>query len=340
MSSLPGSIFFNRFDLTDSLAGKNILITGGTGFFGKWLILLLDSIFNNGLNFKVTIVSRDPVVFLNKNPQFIGLKWLQWLCFDIKNLDKLYKLKYDLIIHAATDTSKFSHDNPFELFENITVGARNVFELAIRCGTQRILLAGSGAQYGNVPYGCNVSEDYNGAYLSNRISNVYANAKRYQETLGAVYSERYNIDVIMTRCFAFSGPYLPLDGHFAIGNFVRDALFSDKLILKSNGCSVRSYMHGSDLAIWLMVLLLKGQSGEAYNVGSDQSVSIKNLARRVASRLSSNKKVHILGQLDGVSNSYYVPDIRKSRCLGLDIWTSLDESIDSMAAWAVKEYKK
>lgn len=320
--------------LHDALAGRHLLLTGGTGFFGRWLLALLGELNRQGAGVEVTVTSREPSRFLASQPECRDYAWLNWLPGDIRELRNLPGRPADLILHAAAGTSSVAHAHPLELFDTIVDGARRVFDLAVHSGVGRVLVTGSGAQYGNLPSAAGVSEAYPGACTSNAISSVYGEAKRAQEILGAIYARNDAIDVIMTRCFAFSGPGLPLDGHFAIGNFVRDALCADEVVLNSSGEAMRSYLHGADLAAWLLVLLARGESGVAYNVGSDQGISIADLARRVVERVAPGKPVRILGQTDGSGRSFYVPDISKARRLGLDVWTSLDASIDSMAAWA------
>jgi nucleoside-diphosphate-sugar epimerase len=198
-------------------------------------------------------------------------------------------------------------------------------------------VTGSGAQYGALPAGTGVAESYSGACVSNSTGSAYGEAKRAQETLAAIYAQEHGLEAVMTRCFAFAGPGLPLDGHFAIGNFVRDALGGANAIeLKSAGEAVRSYLHGADLAAWLLFLLARGKAGQAYNVGSDQALTIAELAMRVGQRLAPHKPVRILGRPgESGARSWYVPNIGKARSLGLEVWTDLDASIDSMAAWAV-----
>lgn len=279
----------------------------------------------------MSVVSRDPSRFLDTQPEYRDCPWLNWLSGDIRELRSIPGRPVELILHAAADTSATAHAQPLELFDTITEGARRVFDLAVRCEVGRVLITGSGAQYGSLSSGVAVSEDYPGACPSNAVASAYGEAKRAQETLGALYAEHYGLSVVMTRCFAFSGPGLPLDGHFAIGNFVRDALRADEIVLKSSGEAVRSYLHGADLAAWLLVLLGRGESGTAYNVGSDQAISIADLARRVIARLAPEKSLRILGQPGShQERSFYVPDISRARQLGLEVWTSLDESIDSM----------
>ena len=127
-----------------------------------------------------------------------------------------------------------------------------------------------------------------------------------------------------------------MDGHFAIGNFVGDALYGDEIVINSSGQASRSYLHGADLAVWLLTLLTRGESGVAYNVGSDEAISIADLAKRVVARIAPHKPVKILGQSNDAGRSFYVPDISRAKGLGLDVWTSLNASIDSMADWARK----
>lgn len=320
--------------LVEGYRGRHLLLTGGTGFFGLWLLALLEELNRRGANVEVTVVSRDPARFLALAPQYRACSWLRWQACDIRQLHELPGRPIDLILHAAADTSAAAHARPLELFDTIVEGARRVFELARRDGA-RVLLTGSGAQYGRLPDGVGVREDFCGACTSNSASSTYAESKRAQETLGAIYAQEHGIDVILTRCFAFSGPGLALDAHFAIGNFVRDALRAEAIVLNSSGEAMRSYLHGSDMAIWLLTLLLRGERGGAYNVGSDEAISVANLAHRVMARLAPSKPLRILGQPDCNGRSFYVPDIARARALGLDVWTSLDASIDSMATWAI-----
>nr|WP_236612775.1 NAD(P)-dependent oxidoreductase [Pseudomonas sp. P818] len=320
-------------ELVEGYRGRHLLLTGGTGFFGLWLLALVEELNRRGSGVEVTVVSRDPARFLALAPHYRACAWLHWLASDIRHLHELPGHPVDLILHAAADTSATAHARPLELFDTIVEGARRVFELARRDGA-RVLLTGSGAQYGRLPDGCGVSESFSGACISNSASSAYAEAKRAQETLGAIYAHNHGIDVIMARCFAFSGPGLPLEAHFAIGNFVRDALYADKIVLNSAGQAVRSYLHGADLAVWLLALLLRGERGQVYNVGSDQAISIVDLAHLVAERVAPGKDVRVLGAVNDIGRSFYVPDIRRAQALGVEVWTPLVHSIDSMVRWA------
>ncbi|WP_313172125.1 NAD(P)-dependent oxidoreductase [Stenotrophomonas sp.] len=318
------------------LDGQHLLLTGGTGFFGKWLLALLRRLNASGTQVHVSVVSRDPGRFLAAHPEHLDQPWLHWIASDIRELDGQHDRHVDMVLHAATDTSSQAHEKPLEIFTSIVDGTRRVLEYAERNGARRLLLTGSGAQYGAIPEGQPVAETSPLACESHLARNIYGESKRMQEALAAVYMQQSAIDVVMTRCFAFSGPGIALDGHFAIGNFVRDALRGNGITLNSSGHAVRSYLHGADLAVWLLVLLGEGHAGQVYNVGSDLSLSIAELAELVRRRLAPGTPLHILGRNDG-PRSYYVPAIDAARALELAPWTRLQDSIDAMAAWARAE---
>lgn len=326
----------------EDLAGKHVLITGSTGFFGKWLLALLAQLNRNGAAISVTAMSRSPEAFLAQYPEYQDAGWINWLKGDVQSPIHLPSGRsVDLILHAATDTLAGAHADPLSIFDTILNGARNVLDLAVRSGARRVLFTGTGAQYGTLQYGQPVPEASPASCNSTLASSAYAEAKRAQETLAALYAQRHGVEVVLTRCFAFSGPGIALDAHFAIGNFVRDALWNEELVLQSSGQAVRSYLHGADLAVWLLTLLVRGEAGQAYNVGSDKALSIAELARTVMARVAPEKTVRVLGQNgDPKTQSYYVPDICKARDLGLDDWTSLVESIDSMACWVREQQRR
>lgn len=163
----------------------------------------------------------------------------------------------------------------------------------------------------------------------NEPSTAYSQAKRAAEHLCTLYREQYKLQAIVARCFSFVGQDLPLNAHFAIGNFIHDALYCDEIVVLGDGSSVRTYLDQRDLAHWLWTLLLNGRDGETYNVGSDYVISIAELAYLVRDLLAPSKCVKILGALSpsGFRN-YYVPDISKiQRLHGVGVTIPLPSSI-------------
>lgn len=312
-----------------SLSGQRIFITGGTGFFGLWLLTALRVLQLNGIDVRATVLSRDPQSFLSINSQFRGLPWLEFIAGDVKSFD-VPERRFDLLLHAATETSREAHADAARMIDNIYFGTRRALELARTCGVQRVLLVSSGAVYGRQPQHLTHQPD-DSQMACNPLSpdSAYGEGKRLMELLGAIFQQQTAIDCTVARCFSFSGPGLPLDGHYAIGNFVRDALYNDTIIVEGDGSSVRSYLYGADLAVWLLCLLVRGQGGQSYNVGSDEPLSISCLAYAVRDILAPEKSVRIIGKVgaDPLVRHTYVPGITRARELGCRPWTSLEKSL-------------
>lgn len=310
---------------------NRILLTGGTGFFGKALLRHWIKAAEVGQVMpQVTIVSRQPKTFQLEHPEFAGLKWLEFHQGDVLRPDTLPTARcFTHLLHAAADSTFGARLTSLERYSQIVDGTRNLLDFAVATGAKRFLLASSGAVYGRLQGQTGVREDCLQMPDPLQPGEAYGVAKRTAEHLCALYREAYGLETIITRCFAFVGPDLPLDVHFAIGNFIRDAVVADEIVVKGDGQPLRSYMHQQDLAQWLTVLLERGSGGEAYNVGSPEAWSVGNVAYRVRDLLAPNKLVHVLSQADPNSSmrSSYVPNVDKACALGLKLEWSLDEAI-------------
>lgn len=310
------------------LANQRLFITGGTGFFGLWLLSALSVTHQKGMLFEVTVLSRDPENFLTRHPQFRKLSWLSFIVGDVSNF-QIPQRDFDLILHAAAETSMEAHAEPLQMFDNIVFGARRVLEFAQLRGVRRILLVSSGAVYGKQLYP-NIHQPENSQSACNPLLPIsaYGEGKRVMELMGAIHHRKSGIEFVVARCFSFCGPGLPLDKHFAIGNFIYDALYGEQITIEGDGSSIRSYLYGADLAVWLLNLLLNGKSGQSYNVGSDVVLTIKELATIVRNTLSPNKSILIRNNLvTSSSRSNYVPSIERARVIGCEQWTSIEDSL-------------
>jgi dTDP-glucose 4,6-dehydratase len=164
---------------------------------------------------------------------------------------------------------------------------------------------------------------------------AYGEGKRAAELMATLQAQEAGLECVIARCFSFVGPQLPLDQHFAIGNFIRDAIRGVPIRIKGDGTPLRSYLYASDLAVWMWTLLLRGHSGEAYNVGSDVGVSIADLAYTVVETLKLDLEISISGEATpGVARARYVPSIEKAReQLGLRVTVDLRDAIRYTAEW-------
>ena len=310
-----------------------ILLTGGTGFFGK---ALLRHLLANGLaaDALIVVLSRNSQQFLSAYPQFASHPQISFVQGDIQQRNTLpWGHSFTHVLHAATESTIGPSLTPLQRYDQIVDGTRNILDLAVATGTRRFLLTSSGSIYGPQPADiAAIPEDWPGSPPLAQPSTAYGQAKRAAEHLCALFSEQHGIETVIARCFAFVGADLPLNVHFAIGNFIRDALTADAITVSGDGTALRTYLHQSDLAHWLFTLLEHGRPGQAYNVGSDEVISIAALAHLVRDLLAPDKPVFILGQPDpGAARNRYVPDISKAQQqLGFSVTIPLSEAIRQM----------
>ena len=318
---------------------SSLLLLGGSGFVGT-------AICSNptvGTFTKVTSVSRYPHHKYEDGDKFSFVDNVSW---DIREKAKIPS-NFDVIIHAATPASStLNSDDPKEMFEIIVQGMKNVIEFASRnSNPPTILFTSSGAVYGEVDNSIDfIPEDLREAVNPIHPSSGYAEGKRVAEYLLGVASSQGICKGLIARMFAFSGVDLPMDQHFAIGNFVRDAVSTRTVRVRSDGSSIRSYMDQRDMAHWLFRILEVGQTKTIYHVGSERSISILDLAHLIARRTESFLQQEIAVELQGLKSSIdgvsrYVPSTLATRqALGVNETVSLEESIDAMIQKAIREY--
>jgi nucleoside-diphosphate-sugar epimerase len=240
------------------------------------------------------------------------------------------------VIHAATDASADLNENdPRRMFDTVVNGTRRALDFAVEKKAERVLFLSSGAVYGQQPWEMErVDETWLGAPDCTNPKNAYAEGTRAAEMLCGIYGKQFGLKISMARIFALLGPYLSLDIHFAAGNFILDAMQGRPVVVQGNGRPCRSYLYASDLALWLLHMLVRAKPGRAYNVGSDESVSIRDLAERTAQQLGTGE-FKVLGAADaGWNPGRYVPntDLVGSE-LGLYRTVSLEEAIRRTALW-------
>jgi dTDP-glucose 4,6-dehydratase len=323
--------------LWEEARGKSFFITGGTGFFGMWLLESFTHVNDAlGLEMSATVLTRDPVRFAAKAPHLTSRTNLHFVAGDIRNF-QFPRGKFEYFIHAATEASaKLNNEAPQEMLETIVTGTRRVLEFAAQAGVRKLLLTSSGAVYGRQPSDLtHIPEEYAGAPDPLLPSSAYGEGKRVSEHLCAVHAIRHGYELKVARCFAFVGPHLPLDTHFAIGNFIRDAMAGQPIAVGGDGTPMRSYLYTADLAIWLWTLLFRAASARAYNVGSAADLSIADLAHKVSEVLGGGSIVTIKQKPSPEKlRERYVPSIhRAEEELGLSSWTPMRDAIHKTYCW-------
>lgn len=273
--------------LWPALKGARFFITGGTGFIGTWLLESFVWINDHlDLGMSAVVLTRNSAAFIEKVPHVATHPSITLLQGDIRTFN-FPKGKFSFVIHGATDASaKINAEDPICIFNTIVEGTRRTLDFAVQSGTKNFLFLSSGAVYGNQPaHISNLSESTPSCPDCTNASSAYAEGKRIAELLCTLYCRQHGLDAKIARCFAFVGPYLQIDSHFAIGNFIRDAMAKKAIHINGDGTPYRSYLYAADLTLWLWTILLRGQAARPYNVGASQAISIAELAKLVKSAL-------------------------------------------------------
>lgn len=298
-----------------------LLVIGGTGFFGK---SILDLYQRGGL----APWDIDHVVAMARNAERLReeprlLPGVSLVSSDIATCDSVPEADY--VIHAAASTDVRNYlAQPEQERRNIQAGTLNYCRLAKRHHRDsKIVFCSSGAVYGNQQVDF-IDEDAAGTDVMAMAEGKrdYALAKRDAEA--AV--RELGLNVAIARCFAFVGPYLPRDQHFAIGNFIGDALAGRPVTVKARHAVYRSYLYADDLVTWLMAIAAAANPQcPTFNVGSDQPVLMGELAREVARVCGATAEVPAI---DSAVVDRYVPSVARIReQLGVRIHYNLTEAI-------------
>jgi dTDP-glucose 4,6-dehydratase len=319
-----------------ALRGANLFITGGTGYIGKWLLeVLLHADAALGLQLQGTVLTRDPAAFAASHPYLARADGpFRFVAGDVRGFE-LRRAGFTHAIHAATDV--VVTNTPLDTFDVTVDGTRRVLEACRAGGVRDVLLLSSGAIYGRIPESMtHVPESYGGRPDLSALGAAYGVGKLATEWLGSAYSQVHGLACKSARVFAQVGPYLALDKQFAAGNFILDVLEGRPFVIKGDGTPMRSYMYGTDLAVWLLAILVRGRPSAAYNVGSDHGVSIEELAHAVGAAAGiATPEVSILTpRVEGRPRERYVPDISLARNeLGLRIHTPLAAALTRTITW-------
>jgi nucleoside-diphosphate-sugar epimerase len=315
--------------------GARFFITGGTGFFGTWLLESFARANDTmGLGMHATVLTREPAAFAQKAPHLAARGDLAFHQGDLRTF-AFPAGRFTHLIHAAADTAVWTkNESAAGLIERISAGMRHLLDFAAAAGVRNFLHVSSGAVYGPQPAALtHVPEDYPGLADPLPAGAAWAEGKRVAEQLCLAHAAKHGYSLKIARCFAFVGPHL--DENYAIGNFIRDALNGRPIQVTGDGTPHRSYLYAADLAIWLWTLLFAGAPGRAYNVGSPAGLSIAEAARAVAAASGEALPVKIsAAPAAGAPLNRYVPAVERAGTeLGLRAWIPLDEAIRKTLAW-------
>ena len=320
-----------------TIVDSPMIITGGSGFIGTWLTLswvYARKKFAGGG--KLLVTSRNS----ESNRHLIELidpgAPVTYLDSDIREIVIPTGFENSFLVHAATPASdELNRSNPGLMLSIIVDGQKQVLLESLRVNVKRFLFLSSGAVYGpqplDLPY---LTEEMLIALDNSSANSAYSEGKRISEDMGNRTSLESGLQFVTARLFAFLAPYLPMDTHFAAGNFLSQATNASPITIRSGGGSQRTYQYASDMVVWLWALLVRGQAGEAYNVGSDQEVSILGLAQTIQKQVLPMVELEVLGVDTPENASRYVPSVEKmNKEFGLTNHVELVNAIRRTESW-------
>jgi nucleoside-diphosphate-sugar epimerase len=328
----------------EQFRGKSIFFTGATGFFGKWMTqILMGADRELKLDFALTIICRNREKVLDEQP-WLNHSSVEIISADIRNFPIINK-HFDYFIHGATAASASLNDaHPEIMADTIIEGTKRVLLQASLSNKPRFLFLSSGAVYGAQQADVlKAPEDLTTGPNISQASSAYGEAKRMAELYCQFAQTQNKITLSVARCYAFLGPYLPIDQHFAAGNFIKNVLERQTITLSGDGLPFRSYMYPTDLVEWLLAILVNASEGAVFNVGSDQEIQLKDLAEMMNHERSGfelgiqGKGVEVLGvPCLGSKRNAYVPSTDKAKKeLGLKIRVDLAQAIQRTISWHI-----
>lgn len=316
-------------------SGAHWFITGATGLLGKWLLeVLLESNKRFNTMFKVTALSRVPEGFKNTMPHLASNRSLHWIQGDAATFT-FPNEPIDLMIHAAAEVQNFKSELPSKVVNKQLEATEHFINLCCQNPKAKALFTSSGAVYGQIPSDMiHVPESYLGAPDVSKPNAAYGEAKRVSELMFHSAHLEFGLDFKISRTFALVGAHLPLESHFAIGNFIGQALQNKPILISGDGTATRSYLHMAEHTVWLHKILFHGTPSRAYNVGSNDSRSILEIAQTVSAEFASSKvEVAKIAQANQ-EISRYVPSIERIKNeLNLEVEIPLSQAIQRTIQW-------
>ena len=316
-------------DLNDS----RILLTGGSGFVGKWMLQTAKiAQENSAIKIELVVPTRRLSANHVQTAIAIGCPNVSWVEGDFMN-NQLDLGHIDMIIHAATPASaQLNAENPAEMLRINVEAMESVLRYA--SDNKLLLFTSSGAVYATQPQSVShIAEGNVEPKPPTEQLNAYAQGKQIAEQMFREAGKNGQCSPIISRLFAFGGEYLPRDTHFAIGNFIQNALDRQPIAIQGDGQARRSYLYGADMATWLWSALAHDKTGSPFHIGSEHSVSILELAQIVATvcsevlnyvpEITVAKEINLSEPV----HQYVPANLHTRKTLQVSEWTSLEEVI-------------
>ena len=301
-----------------------ILVTGGAGFIGANLcqrlleqnheVIAVDNLItSDGSNLK-RLQSFPNFTFFKHD---IIKPFPRKLTTHNSQLTTIYHLACPTGVPNLTKLAE-------EMLLTCSRGTRNVLEL-VRLHQAQFLVTSSSEVYGN-PLVSPQTENYTGNVDPIGIRSPYEEGKRFTESLVMMYSRKYKLDTKIVRVFNTYGPGMDTSETRVIPRFLQQAVSNQPITIHGHGIQKRTFCYVNDLVSGLLTVMKKGKSGEVYNLGSDQQVTINELAKLIIKVAKSSSKITEIKRPDHDHESR-LPDLTKVKKLGWKLQTSLEDGL-------------
>ena len=271
----------NRFTFSE-LLGKRVFVTGGLGLIGSSIVDLLLKINEHPEGkIDISVGGRNKEKFFARYAK--ATEKLHFIHYEARKALELNNDKFDYIILASGASSPELYvTEPVETMEGNIIGIKNVLEYGKKNPRTRIIYVSSSEVYGIKTTKNPFSEEMYGYINYSNIRSSYAVGKIASEMLCRSYYKEYNIPSIIVRPGHIFGPSANEYDQRVASLFMRKALKKEKLVLNSTGLQKRSYCYSLDCAAAMLFLLIHGEAGESYNIGSDEETSILEMTTIIA----------------------------------------------------------
>lgn len=284
--------FVKNFELANSLADSKILITGATGLIGSNLVRCLLA-----LDKRIEIFC--PVRNISKAYSMFGEDCTNLHLVESELMDYLNSLSYiehfQYIVHCASPTAgKYMIEHPVETYLLAIDSTRAILEYGRKTDVKSIVYLSSIEYYGQNFDDNIITEDMLGYVDNTNARSSYPLGKRAAEYLCAAYSQQYGVNVKIARLTQTFGAGVNADDNRVFAQFARSIISGTDIVLHTKGDSAKSYCYTIDVVSAIIYILLKGVSGEAYNVANqDTYISIRGLAEFLRKNFNPVVKVII-----------------------------------------------
>lgn len=299
-------------NLASAVKGHRIAVVGGGGFIGSWMAEVVTAINDEyGGGLRLHLLGRSEAAWASAHPYFAERKDIAFKAMDVRFPFEFPKDTTLVLFAAGIADPRIHASDPVRVYETAIYGMLHTLAAAARLeALTRFVNLSSALVLGSQFQSCAAKETDISVLDFTRPHNVYAEARRAAESLVALYSSQYRLAVSTARAFTFLGPYQAFNAPWAANNFISDALSENKIRVHGDGGTRRSYLYGSDAAVWLLRMLISGEDNQSYNLGGSKPITHSEVASMVARRVAITPDVIFKSQPPVSTRQYdFFPDM-------------------------------